>query len=651
MCGLVGFFSSINYSESSVLLQRMSDAISHRGPDSAGSWVDAATGLHLAHRRLSIQDLSMSASQPMCSACGRYVIAFNGEIYNHLKVRNLLFQAGCSVAWRSHSDTETLVECFAFWGIEKTLKIIGGMFSIAIFDTQNKSLYLARDRMGEKPLYWGWQGETLLFCSEVKALKPHPAFKGNVDRDSLALLMRHNCIPAPYSIYSGISKLPPGSYIEIPLSDICKAKSSVPQCYWSIDSLGCGDNLESFPTSDESVIDKTEIILKSVIDDHMISDVPVGAFLSGGIDSSLVAALMQLSSVEKVKTFTIGFDDKGYNEAIHAKAVAAHLGTDHCELYVSPADARNIIPSLPDVYCEPFADSSQIPTYLVSKLASRSVKVCLSGDGADELFGGYNRYLMAKNVWSFLARFPSPIRRTLSSFFKGVPPTCWDQFFSLLSPVIPEKYQLRMIGEKFHKLASVMGEESEASFYRNLTSHWKNPGSLVLQSSEPKTLVSDSSSWSEEAGFLNNMMLLDAQTYLPDDIFVKVDRASMSNSLETRTPFVDHRLIKYALNLPMNYKIRGNEGKWILRQVLYRHVPSSLVDRPKMGFGIPLGDWLRGPLREWAESLINEPRIVSEGFFNPSLVSEVWKQHLSGKQNNQHLLWNILMFQSWHEMQ
>lgn len=651
MCGLVGFFSFKSHPDFSGLLESMRDDIFHRGPNSGGCWIDVDTGLHLAHRRLSIQDLSPLASQPMHSACGRYVIAFNGEVYNHFKIREILSQAGSSPEWKTQSDTETIVECFSFWGVERTLKAIDGMFSIVLFDRKKKALYLARDRMGEKPLYWGWQGSTLLFSSELKAIKRHPDFKGDVDRGSLALLMRHNCIPAPYSIYLGIRKLPPGCFVEVSLNDQHQAISASPRHYWSINNLITSGQSPLLELDDVSVIDKTESLLKRVINDQMISDVPVGAFLSGGIDSSLVAALMQNVSSQTVKTFTIGFDDKGYNEAEHAKAVANHLKTDHTELYVSPEDARDIIPSLPNIYCEPFADSSQIPTYLVSRLASRSLKVCLSGDGADELFGGYNRYLMAKDVWSFLARFPSPIRKALSSIFKSVPPGCWDQAFAFAAPIIPDQYRLRMIGEKIHKLASVMGEASQASFYRNLTSHWKDPESLVLNSNEPPTLISDISSWSKEDEFQLNMMIMDSQTYLPDDIFVKVDRAAMSNSLETRAPFADRRLIECALDLPMNYKIRGIEGKWILRQVLFRYVPRSLVERPKMGFGIPLGDWLRGPLRDWAESLLNEQRLSSEGFFNPELVSKVWKQHLSGKQNNQHLLWNILMFQAWHENQ
>lgn len=648
MCGLVGFFSDNSDFSKFEIIDQMLKTIEHRGPDDSGCWVDQDIGLALGHRRLSIQDLSPAGNQPMVSCCGRYILVFNGEIYNHLKLRKELDKQSYSISWRGHSDSETLLACFAAWGIEATLKAVVGMFAIGLWDRQLQVLTLIRDRMGEKPLYWGWQGKSLYFGSELKAFKAHPSFNADIDRDSITLLLRHNCIPAPYSIYHGIAKLRPGHYIQIPLGQAGKAIAAQPLPYWTLNELieAPAPDRNYAPTE---AVDNLESALMRSIAGQSLSDVPIGSFLSGGIDSSVVTALMQAQSSRPINTFTIGFNDKGYNEATHAKAVAKHLGTAHTELYVSPENALAVIPKLASMYCEPFSDSSQIPTYLVSQLAKQGVTVALSGDGGDELFGGYNRYLAARQVWNKTRRLPLPIRQLATAGLRAISPQQWDGIFNLAKPILPSKFQLRTPGDKAHKLADVLSIANKQAFFHRLTSHWQAPSSLVKGATEPGTLISEPKNWPKTDSFEHAMMAMDAQTYLTDDILVKVDRAAMANSLETRVPMLDHRIVELAWRLPLNYKIRQGEGKWILKQVLYRHVPKSLIDRPKMGFGIPLGAWLRGPLREWAEALLNEHRLISEGYFHPFPIRTMWAEHLSGKKNNQHHLWDILMFQAWLE--
>ena len=646
MCGILGFWGS-GLSSLDDAIKCMSAALHHRGPDASGVWIDKQVGLGLGHRRLAIQDLSPQGAQPMHSSCGRYVIAFNGEIYNHLELRKKMSANGVGVLWRGHSDTETILECFSRWGIEETLKIMVGMFSIALWDKKDRVLTLARDRMGEKPLYWGWNNNKLYFASELNSIKSHPDFVPSIDRGAIALLLRHNCIPAPYSIYQGIQKLPPASFISLSLNDKVTALSAKPVKYWNFDQIVESGNSQLLNLSDEDAADELEDLLVRSVKGQALSDVPIGALLSGGYDSSLVTALLQSVTTSPVNTFTIGFNDAAYNEAGHAKSIAKYLGTNHTELYVTPKDALDIIPSLPSIYCEPFSDSSQIPTFLVSKLASSHVKVCLGGDGGDELFGGYNRYLLAKKVWSRLSMLPRSLRGILSRFLTSFPPHQWDYVFQLFSG----RYPLATPGDKIHKLASVLDVTDEKGFYRSLTSHWANPSSIVLNSYEPKTLVSDGGSWPNVDCFEHAMMAMDAQTYMPDDILVKVDRAAMANSLETRSPLIDHRVVEYAWKLPLRMKIRDGNGKWLLRKVLYRHIPQSLLDRPKMGFGVPIHDWLRGPLRDWAESLLSYQRLENEGYFDASQVRLLWDQHLSGKKNNQHLLWDVLMFQGWLDEQ
>ncbi|WP_296176318.1 asparagine synthase (glutamine-hydrolyzing) [Psychrobacter sp. UBA2769] len=652
MCGLNGFFNvhTSSYSATTAIL-KMNDALYHRGPDAGDSWLDETIGLALGHRRLAILELSPAGAQPMHSVCGRYVVVFNGEIYNHLQLRQQLNQEGFLLEWRGHSDTETMLACFVAWGIEKTLQAMVGMFAIALWDKQTKLLTLAKDRMGEKPLYWGWQGDSLFFSSELKALKAHPTFKADIDRDAITLLLRHNCIPAPYSIYQGIKKLRPGYWLQLPLAELETAKIAVPKAYWRFNTVVESGLKNPFTGSPEQAVDILESALVESIGSQMQSDVPLGAFLSGGIDSSTVVALMQAQSERPIKTFTIGFEDEAYNEATHAKAVAKHIGTEHTELYITPKDALSVIPKLSSIYCEPFSDSSQIPTFLVSQLASEHVTVALSGDGGDELFGGYNRYLMAQQVWNKNRKLPRPIRRLASTTLTAFAPKSWDAMFTTLNPILPKKLRLSAPGDKAHKLAGVLNIDSEQDFYQSLTSHWQQPETLVIGAKEPSTLISDINCWPQTDSFQHAMMAMDAQTYMTDDILVKVDRAAMANSLETRVPMLDHRIVELAWKMPLEYKIRHGEGKWLLKQVLFRHVPRQLIERPKMGFSLPLHDWLRGSLRDWAEALLDEKLLLQQGYFYPAPIRMMWTEHLSGKYNHQDQLWNILMFQAWLETQ
>lgn len=665
MCGLTGFFqaSGFDSAQAHALSTRMGERIAHRGPDDLGVWLDANVGIALAHRRLSILDLSPAGHQPMVSVSGRYVIVFNGEIYNHLELRQELGKgtlppapspAGVrgEIAWRGHSDTETLLAGFEAWGIEATLKKTVGMFAIALWDRAERILTLARDRMGEKPLYYGWQGKTFLFGSELKALKAHPAFRGEINRDAITLLLRHNYIPAPYSIYKGIRKLSPGTWLQIPFGmGRDAAQEEEPQAYWSLRDVSRAGQAVPFAGSEVEAVDALEEILKRSIGLQMMADVPLGAFLSGGIDSSTVVALMQTQSTRPVKTFTIGFNEAGYNEAEDAKKVARYLGTEHTELYISPQEAMAVIPKLPTLYDEPFSDSSQIPTFLVSQMARRYVTVSLSGDAGDELFGGYNRYFQGRKIWNKIRRIPRPLRGLAAKMITSVSPQRLDRIAEAFSSMIPGELRAGRAGDKLHKLAEIIDKESPEALYKELVSHWKSPSSVVMDSHEPPTVISDRSQWADMDDFTLRMMYLDTMTYLPDDILVKVDRAAMGVSLETRVPFLDHNVVEFAWRLPLSLKVRNGQSKWILRQVLYKYVPAELIERPKMGFGVPIDTWLRGPLRDWAEELLNENRLRQEGFFEPAPIREKWVEHLSGKRNWQYHLWDVLMFQAWLEAQ
>ncbi len=639
MCGLAGVYARTPPSEDS--LRRMGRAIAHRGPDDSGVWLDPEAAMGLVHQRLSIVDLSPAGHQPMASPCGRYVIAFNGEIYNHSELRQTLAHS----SWRGHSDTETLLVAIATWGVEATLKQCIGMFAFALWDRKANTLTLARDRLGEKPLYYGWQGETFLFGSELKALKAHPAFRAEIDRNALTLFLRHNTIPAPYSIYKGIHKLLPGTFLQLHAGQ----KDSRPVAYWSAQSTAEEGQRNLFRGSDAEAVAELERLLGHAVGGQMVADVPLGAFLSGGIDSSTVVALMQAQSARPVKTFTIGFNEAGYNEAEHAHVVARHLGTEHTELYVTPKDAMDVIPSLAAIYDEPFADSSQIPTCLVSRLARSHVTVSLSGDGGDELFGGYNRYFWARDLWRKLGWMPRPLRAALAGVLTTVPPASWNTAFQKLEQWLPARLRYANPGDKLHKAAEILAVRSPEEIYLGLVSHWKNPAQLVPGSHEPPTLLTDPAHRADLPDFEHRMMYLDTVTYLPDDILTKVDRAAMSVSLETRVPLLDHRVVEFAWTLPLAMKIRHGQGKWLLRQVLYRHVPQAVMERPKMGFGVPIDHWLRGPLKAWADALIEPGRLTREGFFDPMPIQRKWAEHQSGSRNWSYYLWDVLMFQQWLE--
>lgn len=655
MCGVTGFWQASHFSAeiAEATAREMAERIAYRGPDDYGVWLDETVGVALAHRRLSIVELSPAGHQPMLSASGRYVMVFNGEIYNHLELRKELEQvphspslsSGESAVWRGHSDTETLLAGFEAWGIEETLKKSVGMFAIALWDREEKVLTLARDRIGEKPLYYGFQNDTFVFGSELKALKAHPDFLGEIDRDVICLYLRHCYIPAPFSIYKGIKKLLPGTYLQLPLGGgVDTLRTLSPRAYWSLQQVTEHGAANPFAGSEAEAVAALDAQLRESIGLQMMADVPLGAFLSGGIDSSAIVALMQAQSGRPIKTFTIGFDEEGFNEAEYASAVARHLGTEHTELYVSSSEAMKVIPKLGQMYDEPFADSSQIPTFLVAQMARSHVTVALSGDAGDELFCGYNRYLLA-DQWQTLARVPFPLRKMAGQAVKLVPASVWNSVFNQAGKM--RSLPMNMAG-KLHKFASRLETVDAAEeLYYSLVSETDAPEQIVLGAREPASWLTGVGLKAHFDDKKAQMMFMDAMSYLPDDILVKVDRAAMANSLETRVPFLDHRVIELASTFPMSMKCKGGKSKWILREVLYRYVPRALIERPKAGFGIPLAEWLRGPLRAWVETLLDEQRLQREGYFEVKFVRQLWRAHVMGESNNQTLLWNILMFQAW----
>jgi asparagine synthase (glutamine-hydrolysing) len=636
MCGIAGILGGQHAFEGP--LQVMATTLRHRGPDDHGVWFDADARIGLAHTRLSILDLSTAGHQPMPSASGRFVISFNGEIYNHLELRAHLQEAGSAPNWRGHSDTETLLACFEAWGIEATLHKTIGMFAFAVWDKHSSTLMLARDRIGEKPLYYGWQNGTFLFASELKAIKSHPTFRGDIDRCALAAYMQFGNVPEPQCIYAGFSKLSPGTLLTVVLDP---DKDVTPVPYWSLLDVAREGEQAPFQGSDSEALTQLEVTLAAAVMSQQLSDVPVGAFLSGGIDSSLIVALIQSQTNKPVHTFTIGFENSQYDETESARAVANHLGTQHTQMIVNSVQAEEVIRLLPTLYDEPFADSSAIPTFLVSKLAHRDVAVSLTGDGGDELFGGYNRYS------SYDKKIPRFLRRPLALVLKSVSPDTWECAGSLASPLLPSSLRFASPGYKAHKLASILECKSPSQIYERLLSQWPEANALVLASDYKSSIQSF---WQRLSDFKSNdlkMMACDTLGYLPNDILHKVDRASMGVSLETRVPFLDHRVIEFAWRLPLHMKIRNGQRKWLLRELLCKYVPRELFDRPKAGFGIPIGDWLRGPLRDWAEDLLSESRLRQEGYFDPMPIRKKWAEHLSGKRNWQEPIWTVLVFETW----
>lgn len=639
MCGIVGYWTFGGGETADTMhgtAARMADVLRARGPDDEGTWVDAAAGIALGHRRLAVIDISASGHQPMASANGRLVISYNGELYNTAELRRELERGGSR--FRGHSDTEVIVEACAAWGVEAAVKRLSGMFAFALWDIEQQALYLARDRVGIKPLYWGRQGGTLFFGSQLKAFAPHADWRPEIDRDAAATYVRFGYVPGPYAIFKGMAKLDPAHILRIDNTGASKLTR-----YWNIDEIAETGLQTPVKMSDNTATDELERLLRASVKRHMISDVPTGAFLSGGIDSSTVAALMQLESTQPIRTFSIGFTDDAYNEAIHARAVADHIGSDHTELYVTPQDAMDVIPDLPDWYDEPFADSSQIPTFLVSRLARRDVTVALSGDGGDELFAGYNRYLWGERLRRKLKWLPGPVRRGLSRSIGYVPPAMWDKLFA----AVPASHRPAHAGSKMQKLASLLALPDREGLYRDLVSQWRNPAELVRGGAEQPTAMDDGDLSGRMTDYLSWMQLMDIRGYLVDDILTKVDRASMAVSLEARVPLLDPQVMEFAWSLPREMKIRGGDSKWLLRRVMHRHVPEALTDRPKMGFAVPVGDWLRGELRDWAEDLLDEKRLEDDGIFHAAPVRRLWDDHVSGRQDGQSMLWAVLMFRAW----
>jgi len=634
MCGIAGYWSRTTESTEQLALA-MAARLQHRGPDGAGAWADSTAGIALAHRRLAILDLSPAGHQPMVSVDGRLVLTFNGEIYNHHKLRAELEAGGWDAGWRGRSDTETLLAALQLWGTAATLTRLNGMFAFAVWDRERRVLALARDRLGEKPLFYGVAGDTFLFGSELKALGAHPEWRGEIDRNVLSLYFRHAYVPEPHCIYRGMAKLAAGHWLEVTADG-----AGEPTCYWDFRRVA---HQPRRVAPDEELVSELEQRLSTAVGLRMEADVPLGAFLSGGLDSSAVVAMMQAQSSRPVRTFTIGFDVPGYNEAENAKAIAAHLGTDHTEHYLTPLDVLAVVPELPRIWDEPFGDSSQIPMLLLSRMTREHVTVALSGDGGDELFCGYNRYSQGFNLHRRLRGLPPPARRLAGKLLQGLPAHAIDQVLRYL----PKGLRYPALGDRLNKLGGVLAKAEGADFYRALVSSVQEPDALVQGAREADTLLSHPESWPRLDDFRETMMALDTLTYLPGDILTKVDRATMAVGLEGRTPFLDHELVEFAWSLPLSVKLNGGLTKWVLRQVLSRHVPNELTDRPKMGFGIPIEHWLTGPLRTWAEELLDPSRMTQDGILDVRTVQALWAQQIAGRRRWHGQIWTILMFQAW----
>lgn len=638
MCGLTGIFDPRGRAPLATAVRGMTDRLVHRGPDGDGVWTDDAAGVALGHRRLSIIDLSPAGAQPMTSACGRYTIVYNGEVYNAEDLRRDLAAAGATPEYRGHSDTEVMLAAFTCWGVRATVEKLIGMFAFALWDREERCLVLARDRLGIKPLYWGDANGLFLFASELKSFHAHPAFRPEVDPAALAAYMRYNYVPAPASIYKDVFKLEPGCLLFKRADQPARVER-----YWDLRRIAQDGQSAPRGLSDQDAVDEADALIGDAVKRRMVADVPLGAFLSGGIDSSTVAALMQAQSNVPVKTFSIGFDADGYDEAPHAAAVARHLGTDHTELYVDPGQALDVIPRLPDFYDEPFADSSQIPTYLVSALTRQHVTVALSGDGGDEVFAGYTRYTWGDLLRRRTGRIPRPLRAGTARMLHCLSQDNWDRLLKHL----PVAKRLSHPGQKMHKLADVLAQPDDMALFRRLITAWRDPAVVVPGAVETPTVAWDDSVREDVPQFMERMQLLDTLMYLPDDILTKVDRASMAVSLEARVPLLDHRVVEFAWSLPRHMRVRDGQGKWILRQVLDRYVPRQLTERPKMGFGIPVDRWIKGPLRDWAEDLLSPTALTEGGLLDPAPIRHAWDEHLSGTRNRTTELWSVLMFQAW----
>jgi len=640
MCGIVGGLSGSNVGELKNSLQSMTNAILHRGPDDCGSWVDECSGVVMGHRRLSILDVSPQGHQPMFSPCGRYVVVFNGEIYNHLALREVLERTMTEHRWRGRSDTETLIACVVAWGIHKTLQSMVGMFAIALWDCRDRTLTLARDRFGEKPLYYGWQGDTFLFGSELKALRAYSGFDSKINTDAVALLLRYSYIPSPWSIWKNIYKVPAGTYFTVSI----RQRECVPICYWSLNEVVAAAGSNRFQGSENEAALELDRLLSLAVKGQMLSDVPLGALLSGGIDSSMIVAMMQAQSPKPIRTFSIGFSEKHYDESRHAAQIAKHLGTSHTELMMTPSDVLDAVPRMPTLYDEPFADSSQLPTALVMALARRHVTVALTGDGGDEVFGGYNRYFVAPQIWKYLQVIPVSLRKVFADWLTVLPAPMWSSF------ALPLRrwHNQANVGDKIHKLADrIRHAGSIDELYLALVTEWQDAEQHVVGANIAPTLLSARRDWPAAGDPIERMMALDTLTYMQDDILVKVDRAAMGASLETRAPFLDHRLVEFAWRLPLSYKVRDGKGKIVLRRLLHRYVPKGLVERPKVGFGVPLNDWLRRELRDWAEDLLAPAALADTGLLNPKVIRNCWAEHLSGRRGYGYRMWPILMLQAW----
>ena len=658
MCGLTGILSSSPSNDITRQVANMTSLLAHRGPNDEGVWSEGNIGL--GHRRLSVLDLSVSGAQPMHSECKRFVMAFNGEIYNHLDIRKKLEDEGASIKWRGHSDTETLLAAIKHWGLDKSLRNSHGMFALAIWDQKKKCLSLARDRIGEKPLYWGWAGKDLIFGSELKAVRAHPNFSRDICRKALIQYLRFTYVPAPRSIHPGIYKLEPGTILCVkgfsptkqpnePIRPGEHYGSISVHRYWDLNEEV--ENSASNPVEDENeAISITEQALGKAVKLQMISDVPLGAFLSGGVDSSSIVALMQAQSLRPIKTFTIGFEEVKFDESSHAAAVAKHLGTDHNNILVTDTDARNVIPDLPWLYDEPFADSSQIPTHLICRAARQHVTVALSGDGGDEIFGGYNRYIHGPGLWRNLSYLPPIIRGLVGRVAQTIPEYSWDKIGDFYNQIKKGSEGISYLGNKIHRFGKCIRLiNSLEDLHRNMVSAWIEPQKLLIDDvTEPKSLIDDALPKFGLNDPVMGMIIRDIRSYLPDDILHKVDRASMGISLEVRSPFLDKDVIALAARLPTKMKIRDGKGKWALRQVLYKYVPSEIIDRPKEGFTVPIGIWLRGPLRDWVEDLLATKRLEKDGLFKPKIIRKLWTEHLSGRKDWSSQLWTILMFQAWN---